>query len=145
MNNFARVLRMACRYRLTLVGAVLSALGVAVLWGGNIGAVYPFVKVVLEGKSIQNWVADEIDRGSQTVDDLDREIEKTEAQLAAARPAQQPKLEATLRHLQTRLDNESRARDWYRLGQAAPGPLPAQRSLPDARPGHGRAAGRARS
>ena len=58
MKNFRRVLRMACRYRLTLLGAVLSALGVAVLWGGNIGAAYPFVKIVLEGKSIQNCVAD---------------------------------------------------------------------------------------
>jgi ATP-binding cassette subfamily B protein/subfamily B ATP-binding cassette protein MsbA len=104
---------MACRYRLTLVGAVLSALGVAVLWGGNIGAVYPFVKVVLEGKSIQNWVADEIDRSSQAVSDLGREIEKTQAQLAAAEPQQQPKLEATLHHLQTRLDIESRAHDSY--------------------------------
>ena len=97
MKNFRRVLRMACRYRLTLVGAVLSALGVAVLWGGNIGAVYPFVKVVLEGKSIQTWVADEIDRSGQAVSDLGREIEKTQAQLAAAPPEQQPKLEATLR------------------------------------------------
>ena len=113
MKNFRRVLWMACRYRLTLLGAVLSALGVAVLWGGNIGAVYPFVKIVLEGKSIQNWVTDEIDRGNQAVNDLDREIEKTQAQLAAAAPEQQPKLDATLRHLQTRLDTESRARDSY--------------------------------
>ena len=112
MKNFRRVLLMACRYRLTLVGAVLSALGVAVLWGGNIGAVYPFVKVVLEGKSIQNWVADEIDRSGQAVRDLGREIEKTQSQLAAA-PQQQPKLEATLRHLQTRRDIESRAHESY--------------------------------
>src|SRR5208337_2949832 len=99
MKNFRRVLRMACRYRLTLLGAVLSALGVAVLWGGNIGAVYPFAKIVLEGKSIQNWVADEIDRSSHVISDLGQEIERTQAQLAAAPPEQQPKLEATLRHL----------------------------------------------
>ena len=85
----------------------------AVLWGGNIGAVYPFVKIVLEGKSIQTWVADEIDHSNQAVNDLGREIEKTQAQLAAAPPEQQPKLEATLRHLETRLDNESRVRDSY--------------------------------
>src|SRR5208282_3231347 len=104
MKNFSRVLRMACRYRWTLVGAVLSAIGVAVLWGGNIGAVYPFVKVVLEGKSIQNWVADEIDRSSRAVGDLDREIEAARAQLAAAAPEQQPELAAALDRLRTRLD-----------------------------------------
>jgi ATP-binding cassette, subfamily B, bacterial MsbA len=111
MKNFRRVLLMACRYRWTLVGAVLSALGVAVLWGGNIGAVYPFVKVVLEEKSIQSWVGDEIERGSKTIADINREIAKIEAQLAAG--PNQPKLEASLHRLQSRLDIETRARDWY--------------------------------
>ena len=60
MNNFARVVRLALRYRLTVVGALLSALIVAVLWGGNIGAVYPFMKVIFEGKSLQQWVDGEI-------------------------------------------------------------------------------------
>ena len=32
-KNFLRTLRMACRYRFTLVGATVAALGVAVLWG----------------------------------------------------------------------------------------------------------------
>ena len=41
MNNFARVVRLALRHRLTIVGTVLSALAVAVLWGGNIGASIP--------------------------------------------------------------------------------------------------------
>ena len=86
----------------------------AVLWGGNIGAAYPFIKIVLEGKSIQNWVADEIDRSSQAISDLDREIaeDSSPTRRRAAR-TQQPKLEATLRHLQTRLDDESLAHDSY--------------------------------
>ncbi len=113
MKNFRRVLRMACRYRLTLLGAVLSALGVAVLWGGNIGAAYPFVKIVLEGKSIQNCVAAEIDRSSKAVSDLEHEIEKTQAQLAAAGSKEQPKLEATLHHLEKRYKHESLAHKSY--------------------------------
>jgi len=98
---------MACRYRLTLVGAVLSAFGVAVLWGGNIGAAYPFIKVVLEGKSIQTWVADEINRGNQVISGLDEQIEKSRAQLAAAGPEQQAEFETALHLLQTRRDNEA--------------------------------------
>jgi ATP-binding cassette subfamily B protein/subfamily B ATP-binding cassette protein MsbA len=103
---------MACCYRLTLVGAIVSAIGVAVLWGGNIGAVYPFVKVVLEGKSIQSWVADEIDHSSQTIADLNAQIEKTQAQLAAV-AERQPDLEANLRRLQGRCKDESKARSYY--------------------------------
>jgi ATP-binding cassette, subfamily B, bacterial MsbA len=113
MKNFRRILGMACRYRLTLAGAMLSALGVAILWGGNIGAVYPFAKIVLEGKSIQNWVADEIVRSGQAVSDLDGQIQKTEAQLAVAGPAEKSKLEATLHHLRSRLDVEMRAYNSY--------------------------------
>ena len=113
MKNFRRVLQMACHYRLTLAGAVLSALGVAVLWGGNIGAVYPFVKIVLEGKSIQNWVGDEIDRTGKAIDNLDREMEQAQARFAAAATQEQPKLEATLRGLQSRRDNEALAHESY--------------------------------
>ena len=47
MNNFGRALRLALRYRLTLAGAIVSALAVALLWGGNITAIYPVVEVVL--------------------------------------------------------------------------------------------------
>ena len=104
MKNFRRVLGMACRYRWTLTGALLSALGVGILWGGNIGAVYPFVKVVLEGKSMQGWVADEIDRSGRAIDDLNRQVEKAEAQLAAAPAEKQARPAAALHHLQSRLE-----------------------------------------
>src|SRR5208282_3110149 len=113
MKNFRRVLWMACHYRWTLVGAVLSALGVAMLWGGNIGAVFPFAKIVLEGKSIQSWVADEIEHTAGAVNDLNKQIEKTEAQLAAVPPEQQAKLESALYTLRARRENESLAHDSY--------------------------------
>ncbi len=112
-KNFLRTLRMACRYRFTLVGATLAALGVAVLWGGNIGAVFPFVKVVLEGKTIQNWVAEEIDHSGQTIRELDAQIATAQAQAAAPPAEQQPKLEAAVRSLQSRRGTEQLARDWY--------------------------------
>ena len=40
--------------------AILSALLVAVLWGGNITAVYPVIKVAFQGESLQDWVVAEI-------------------------------------------------------------------------------------
>ena len=41
MKNFVRVVRLALRHRLTIVGTVLSALAVAVLWGGTSGRSIP--------------------------------------------------------------------------------------------------------
>jgi subfamily B ATP-binding cassette protein MsbA len=113
MSNFRRVLRMACRYRFTLAGATFSALGVAVLWGGNIGAVFPFVKVVLEGKSIQGWVGDEIDRSGGTINELNGQIASIQAQLADRPDEHRAKSEAALFSLQKRRDNEQDAREWY--------------------------------
>jgi ATP-binding cassette subfamily B protein/subfamily B ATP-binding cassette protein MsbA len=57
MNSFVRSLKLALRYRWTLVGSVLCALAVAVLWGGNIGAVYPLVEVSLKGETLHDWSA----------------------------------------------------------------------------------------
>jgi len=70
MNNFARSLKLALRYRYTLIGSIVSALIVAVLWGGNIGAIYPLVEISFKGESLPIWI--------------DRSIADEREQLAAA-------------------------------------------------------------
>jgi len=74
MNNFVRSLKLALRYRYTLAGAVASALAVAVLWGGNIGAVYPLVEISFKGESLPDWTAREIDEQRRTLVDLDAKL-----------------------------------------------------------------------
>ncbi len=113
MNNFHRVLRMACRYRLTLAGSVLSALGVALLWGGNIGAVYPFVKVVLEGKSLQTWVGEEIDRTDKSVADIDDQLAKLQSESTATPVDSQSDKQAAISRLKSRRAIEAHAREGY--------------------------------
>ena len=56
MKNFLRAARMAVRHRCTVAAIVVTALLVGVLWGINIGAVYPFVEVVFRGQSLHGWV-----------------------------------------------------------------------------------------
>ena len=55
---------------------MVSALVVAVFWGANIGAVYPVVEVVLQDRSMQQWVdekiADSQTHIAATTADLDR-------------------------------------------------------------------------
>ena len=52
---------MAIRYKFTFAGSIVSALAVAVLWGANIGAVYPVVEVVLQDRSMHQWVDGKIE------------------------------------------------------------------------------------
>ena len=71
MKNFGRALRFALNYRLTLVGALLSAVAVAVFWGGNIGALYPIVEVAFRGRSLQEWVDQEIGQAENQAAELE--------------------------------------------------------------------------
>ena len=77
MNNFFRAVRIATRYRATLVALILSSLAVAVLWGGNLGTVYPIVGVVLKQRSIREWDDESLagtlarrDASQQTIDEI---------------------------------------------------------------------------
>lgn len=83
MGNFVRVLRLALRYRWTVAASAISALVVALFWGANITAVYPFVEVVFRGQSLQQWADRSIENSRQIIAQCDAEVESLESQLAA--------------------------------------------------------------
>ena len=60
MHNFFRLLRPALKYRWTIAGIFFSSVMVGLLWGLNIGALFPVLKVVFQRKSVQTWVSEEI-------------------------------------------------------------------------------------
>lgn len=74
MNNFVRSLKLALRYRATLVGAIFSAFMVAILWGGNIGAVYPLFEITLKGEALPDWADRQITVSREKVAKLDTEL-----------------------------------------------------------------------
>ena len=82
--NFGRVVRMAIRYKFTFAATVFSALIVAILWGGIIGAVYPVVEVVFKNKSMQQWIDDQIQDNQTKLAARSAELEQLQKQLAAA-------------------------------------------------------------
>ena len=84
MKNFARVLKLALRYRLTLAGLFCSSLLVALLWGGNIGGVYPVVEVAIKGRSLQTWAADGIAQAEAKSAELRAEIQRLEKAMPPA-------------------------------------------------------------
>ena len=67
MNYFGRALKLALTHRMNVVGCVLTALGVALLWGGNLTAIFPIVEVVMNDHSLPEWVDQQIDESTQTV------------------------------------------------------------------------------
>ena len=70
MKNFGRALRLALHYRWTFAGSVVCALMIAVLWGGNIGTVYPIVEVAFQGQSLHQWVDVRIRDNQHAADEL---------------------------------------------------------------------------
>ncbi len=74
MNSFARAIGLAIHYRATLLGVIFTSLVVGVLWGANIGVVYPFVEVVFEGQSLHQWVDREIDASDKRAQELAKEV-----------------------------------------------------------------------
>ena len=109
MKNFARVLRLAARYRMKVVLSVATALGVAVLWGGNIGAIYPFVEIASQGDSLQTWVNDKIAESRNAADEKNSEIERLTAQLATAPLDRQASLRGKISLAKSRVVAEEEA------------------------------------
>jgi ATP-binding cassette subfamily B protein/subfamily B ATP-binding cassette protein MsbA len=84
MKNFGRALRLALHYRWTFAGSVACALMIAVLWGGNIGAVYPIVEVAFQGQSLHQWVDVRIRDSQRDSDELTAKIARLKNQSDAA-------------------------------------------------------------
>jgi len=67
MHHFGRALKMAFAHRWNVVGCLLTSLAVAVLWGGNLTAVWPVVDVIMNDSSLPEWVDQQIARSEREV------------------------------------------------------------------------------
>ena len=61
MKNFARLVRFAWPYRVRFGLSLACAGMVAVLWGGNIGLVYPLLQVLIRSEDCQHWVDEKVE------------------------------------------------------------------------------------
>lgn len=75
MENFIRLMRPALRYRWTIVGIFASSVFVALLWGLNISALFPVLKVGFEAQPIQEWVTEQITTADAKVADLQTQLQ----------------------------------------------------------------------
>ncbi len=79
MKNFARLVRFAWPYRVRFGLSMACAGMVAVFWGGNIGAVYPLLQILIRSKNCQQWVAEKIDGTRVEADALRARVEELDS------------------------------------------------------------------
>ena len=122
MTSLLRVVRLSLRHRGTVAGAVLCAVMIGVLWGGNIGAVFPFVEVVFRGQSLQECVEREIEQADAKIGQLQQQLESlrrsapADESTAREGPADVTR-QRSLQSLQTQLLAEQSARAAYQRAQ----------------------------
>jgi ATP-binding cassette, subfamily B, bacterial MsbA len=60
MNQFGRALKLSLNHRWNVAACLLSSLIVAVLWSGNLTAVFPIVDVIMNDHSLPQWIDEQI-------------------------------------------------------------------------------------
>ncbi|HEV3415899.1 MAG TPA: hypothetical protein VG056_03780, partial [Pirellulales bacterium] len=107
MKNFFRVLRLTVRYRWSLVGAMASALIVALLWGANIGGLYPIVQVIFQKQSLQTWIDSEIHDSQGRIAKWEADSAELRQHMAALPPDQQHEIAVKLAVIESQLATEN--------------------------------------
>lgn len=93
MNNFLRALRLALKYRLNVAGCLLSGLAVALLWGGNLTAVYPVVDVIMNDRAVPEWMDEQLaDCEAQVTSSKQKIVDLREQQVDVAEGTQEAKI-----------------------------------------------------
>ena len=110
MRNFGRALRLALKNRLTLGASVICSIMVALLWGANIGSLYPVVESVFRGDSMHQWVDKQIGRADEQAVTIREEIQQLETQREASDdPARRKQLDRNLSLKHAALQAEQQA------------------------------------
>lgn len=106
MTSFSRALRDSMGHWKALLLATICSLGVALLWGGNIGALFPVIQVTLGGESLQQWIRHEIASSVANIDRLDKEISQLQRQIGSADAAKRLTLQREIDLKRSRIEGE---------------------------------------
>ena len=82
MHNFLRVVRLTLKRRYTFIAAMLCSLGVAVLWGANLGLIMPIVDIVFSEKPPHDFADAKVAAGLEKVADFQKKMAKIDTALA---------------------------------------------------------------
>ena len=71
--KFYQVFKVSLQYRWSILFTILTAIGVGVLWGANLSAVYPFMEITFKGQSMQGWIDTTIEKSEARIQELEKE------------------------------------------------------------------------
>ncbi|NND97269.1 MAG: ATP-binding cassette domain-containing protein [Pirellulaceae bacterium] len=111
MKNFGRVLRISARHYWSLVGILMSSVMIAVLWGANIGALYPLVDIVFDGKSLPQWAEQQMADAHANMASLETQIATLQDQQLTASPQKHQSLQLQIDGMSQRHDLASKSVD----------------------------------
>ncbi len=74
MKPMFRAIKMSLRYKWSIIGAVLCAVMISVLWSFSITAILPVVQVVLRNETAVDWVDGEIESCKSRIEKLEQDI-----------------------------------------------------------------------
>ncbi|RIK83549.1 MAG: ABC transporter ATP-binding protein [Planctomycetota bacterium] len=114
MKNFYRVISLAFRHKLTVAASLLCSLAVAVLWGGNITAIYPVVDVIMLNKSIPQYVDEKSAELDAHIAAIDARLADLRGRLPGAAAKEQSRLKAEISDEQFRRTKKLSELTWYR-------------------------------
>jgi ATP-binding cassette subfamily B protein/subfamily B ATP-binding cassette protein MsbA len=108
MKNFLRIVGLALRRRVTFVAAILCSIGVAVLWGANLGLTKPIVEILFADQPPHAWIDAEVVAGQKRIAEMRQQLLDVEKVQAAAPQADQAMLARRQEKLTHRLGLEEK-------------------------------------
>lgn len=72
MHNFFRALKIALAHRVNVAGCVVTSAIIAMLWGGNLTAVFPVVEVIMNDHALPEWIDEKVAEAQREVENSDR-------------------------------------------------------------------------
>ncbi len=97
---------MALKYRWSITGSVICSAFVALMWGANLGTVYPFIEVVFDQKTIHDWVDTQVTDTTQAIDKIESDIVLQKVNLENAAGETKTVLERQLALSQSNLESK---------------------------------------
>ena len=115
MESLARLIPFLWPHRRKFALSAVFGLLVAVLWGGNLTAVLPIVKVLFEEESLHQSVNDSLATYTTEIEQIEQSIETIEDQIATLETQDEPSEEAIVELLQKRASKEADLSDarWH--------------------------------
>jgi subfamily B ATP-binding cassette protein MsbA len=104
MQNFSRALKLAFKHRVNIAICVFTAAIIAVLWGGNLTAVFPVVEVIMNDHSLPDWIDQKIDEAQHEVDDSSQWLAQLEKLKSGAPADIQQRIQAEIVHRKAELE-----------------------------------------